>query len=147
MTTREVGIMTRGWNPERVALGEKSQRGGFDSRTLSTISEHGGRIVEWNAEDYPLPEWAEARSDGNYMELGAQLATRDGRKTGNAYVDRVEHHDSLGQLAVVVTDMGNTFRMTIRELEEAFYPPSYVMRLDEARTRRGVTLPAPEAPK
>ena len=35
MTTREVGIMTRGGNPERVALGEKSQRGGFESRTLS----------------------------------------------------------------------------------------------------------------
>ena len=32
---RAVGVMTRGGSPERVALGEKSQRGGFDSRTLS----------------------------------------------------------------------------------------------------------------
>lgn len=94
---------------------------------------------DWNTEDYPLPEWAEKRSDGNYMEPGAQLATRDGRRLGNAYVDNLQQHDRLGQLAVVVTDMGNTFRMTIRELEEAFYPPAYVMRIDEARARRGVT--------
>lgn len=94
---------------------------------------------DWNAEDYPLPEWAEKRSDGNYMEPGAQLATKDGRRCGNAYVDGVEPHDTLGQLAIVVTDMGNSFRMTIRELEEAFYPPTYVMRLDEARARRGLT--------
>lgn len=96
-------------------------------------------MEEWNAEDYPLPEWAGKRSDGNYMEPGAQLATRDGRRTGNAYVDRIDNHDSLGPLAVVVTDMGNTFRMTPMELNEAFYPPAYVMRLDEARARRGVT--------
>lgn len=82
-----------------------------------------------------LPDWAERESDGNYMEAGAQLATRDGRRCGNAYVDRVEAHDRLGQVAVVVTDMGSTFRMTARELEGAFHPPAYVMKLDEARKR------------
>lgn len=94
---------------------------------------------DWNAEDFMFPEWVERRSDGNYMEPGAQLATRDGRMCGNAYVDGIEPHDSFGQVAVVVTDMGNSSRMTIQELEEAFYPPAYVMRLDEARARRGVT--------
>jgi hypothetical protein len=89
-------------------------------------------------QSFPLPEWAERLSDGNYMESGAQLATRDGRRTGNAYVDSIEHHDALGKLALVVTDMGNTFRMTIKELEDAFYPPEYVMRIEEARARRGV---------
>jgi len=94
---------------------------------------------EWNVEDFPLPEWAARRSDGNYMEPGAQLATRDGRRLGNAYVDGVQQHDKQGWVAVVVTDIGNSFCMTIRELEQAFYPPAYVMRLDEARQRRGVT--------
>jgi hypothetical protein len=93
---------------------------------------------DWDDVDFPLPEWAERRSDGNYMEAGAQLATRDGRRCGNAYVDRIEAHSALGQVAVVITDMGNSFRMTLSELEGAFYPPAYVMRIDEARMRRGV---------
>ena len=88
----------------------------------------------------PLPEWAEKRSEGNYMEPGAQLATRDGRRTGNAYVDRLESHKELGMLAVVVTDMGNSFRMTQRELVYQYYPPEYVMIIDEARRRRGVVV-------
>lgn len=97
--------------------------------------------VDWNNpapehENFPLPDWVERRSDGTYMELGAQLTTRDGRRTGNAYVDSIEAHPSLGQLAVVNTDMGNTFRMTATELEDAFYPPAYVMRIDEARQKR-----------
>lgn len=85
-----------------------------------------------------LPDWAERKSDGNYMEAGAQLATRDGRRCGNAYVDRVEAHDRLGHVAVVITDMGNTFHMTVRELEGAFHPPVYVMKLEDARKHRGM---------
>lgn len=95
-------------------------------------------MTTWDADDYPLPEWAEKRSNGDYMEVGAQLATRDGRRTGNAYVDQVVQHKDLGTLAVVITDMGNAFRMTQVELEEVFYPPVYVMRINEARTKRGV---------
>jgi len=91
--------------------------------------------------DVLLPEWAARRSNGNYMEVGAQLATRDGRKMGNAYVDGIESHLRLGEVAVVVTDMGNTFRMTSAELEEAFHSPAYVMRVDEARKRRGIVVP------
>ncbi len=94
---------------------------------------------DWSDEDCLLPEWAVRRSGGNYMEPGAQLATRDGRRCGNAYVDRTEPHDSLGLVAVVVTDMGNSMRMTLRELEELFHSPAYVMRLDEARARRVLT--------
>ena len=83
-----------------------------------------------------LPDWAGKRSDGDYMEVGAQLSTRDGRRMGNAYVDSLEQHEALGQLALIVTDIGNTSRMTIGELQEVFYPPEYVMRIDEARARR-----------
>jgi hypothetical protein len=93
-------------------------------------------MSDWDPGEYPLPHWAERKSDGGYMEAGAQLATRDGRRCGNAYVDRLEKHRRLGQIAVVVTDMGTVMRMTQRELEESFYPPAYVMRLDEARASR-----------
>lgn len=72
------------------------------------------------AEDLPLPEWAEKRSDGNYMEPGAQLATRDGRRIGNAYVDRIEQSEKGASIAVVVTDMGSTLHLNERELESEF---------------------------
>jgi len=90
------------------------------------------------ADSFPLPGWAERRSNGDYMEIGAQLATRDGRRLGNAYVDRLEHHPELRKLAVAITDMGTVLRMTFRELQECFYLPAYVMRVDEARLRRNV---------
>lgn len=95
--------------------------------------------TEWGADDFPLPDWASSRSTGEYMEVGAQLATRDGRRCGNAYVDAIAPHPSLGTLAVVVTDVGSSFRMTWGELKEAFFPPAYIMRVAEARAKRGFT--------
>ncbi len=85
--------------------------------------------------DFPIPEWAERRSSGAYMEVGAQLCTRDGRRLGNAYVDDISHHVQLGPLAHVITDMGSTFRMTLEELAEGFWPPAYIMNVSEARIR------------
>ena len=81
-----------------------------------------------------LPPWAIRESDGTYMQTGAHLPTRDGRICGNGYVDAID-----GPYAVVVTDMGSVFRMTLAELEEAFHPPEYVMDVIEARNRRGLT--------
>lgn len=92
---------------------------------------------KFGAEGFPLPNWAVKESDGNYMEVGAQLATRDGRKIGNAYVDCIGPHVPLGQVAVVITDIGNKVVMTAAELEELFYPPAYIMDVGEARAKRG----------
>lgn len=91
-----------------------------------------------NEDDFTLPYWAVRHSDGDYMVIGTQLMTKDGRKCGNAYVDGIEEHPKLVKLAVVVTDMRNTFRMTLNELEKTFYPPLYVMDVIEARKARGV---------
>ncbi|WP_040579609.1 hypothetical protein [Methylobacter tundripaludum] len=93
-----------------------------------------------NFNDYPLPEWAEKLSDGAYMEIGAQLATRDGRRCGNAYVDEIASHKTLGEVATVITDMGNRITMTESEMESAFYPPTYVMKIIEARRWRNAEL-------
>lgn len=104
----------------------------------------GSGVIEESEQDtldFPqLPTWAVKISDGNYMEPGAQLATRDGRRTGNAYVDCIVEHPELGKLAVVITDIGNLFRMTLSELQEAFHQPSFVMDVAEARRSRGVKL-------
>lgn len=84
---------------------------------------------------YPLPSWADKRSDGNYMEPGAQLCTRDGRRHGNAFVYDVIPHPVLGKIATIITDCGNAVRMTIYELKQAFYPPEFVLSPSVARMR------------
>jgi dCMP deaminase len=87
----------------------------------------------WNAHDFPLPEWAIQRSSGNYMQIGAHLATKDGRKHGNAYVDHFEN-----DIAIILTDIGNAMHMRLEELQSNFYPPSYIMDIEEARKKRGI---------
>lgn len=99
------------------------------------MSERRQFMNDFNPDDYPLPDWADKRSDGEYMEVGAQLATKDGRYCGNAFVNKLRNHDELGQVADVITDAGNKTRMTLAELESAFYPPIYVMNVGEARRK------------
>lgn len=90
-----------------------------------------------NTQDYPLPEWADRKSDGSYMVTGAQLATKDGRRCGNAFINHISWHPhpSMGPLAHVVTDAGSNMKMILSELKEQFYPPVYIMDLTEARKR------------
>ena len=88
-----------------------------------------------------LPIWAEKKSDGGYMEIGAQLATRDGRRHGNAFVNDLEDIPGLGMVANVVTDAGSQFKMTRSELISAFYAPRWVLKIEAARkkfVRRGM---------
>lgn len=76
----------------------------------------------------PLPFWAKEKSDGTYLQAGAQLCTRDGRRCGNSVVKQVLLSDVLGHIALIETDKGTRFRMTEEELKELFYPPKYIMR-------------------
>jgi hypothetical protein len=92
----------------------------------------------FNSDDYPLPEWATKRSNGDYMVLGAQLCTRDGRRTGNAFVNSDPYRaswDDTVWLVDVVTDAGNELTLTENECWELFWPPSYIMSVDEARKK------------
>lgn len=67
---------------------------------------------------------------------------------GNAYVDSLSYHIDLGSLALVVTDMGNSFKMTEQELSDAFHAPRYIMSVVEARKARGMRLvQSPNNPK
>lgn len=77
-------------------------------------------------DDYPLPEWAISYAT-SYMEVGAALPTKDGRRTGNATIVSLEN-SPIGQLAVVVTDAGNEMRLTELELAELFHPPIFISR-------------------
>lgn len=74
----------------------------------------------------PLPGWAIGLAHGLYV-LGSQLPTRDGRRMGNAHIIDTKYSEPLDQTVyAVLTDAGNTLRMTQEELEECFYPPKYI---------------------
>jgi len=61
-----------------------------------------------------------------------QLCTRDGRVTGNAIVEEISEDK---RFAKVITDAGNSFRLTETELEGMFHPPVWIMNVDEAKKR------------
>ena len=76
-----------------------------------------------------LPFWAEKLSDGNYMEINAQLCTRDGRSFGNAKVI------GLGVIpvvqipvAIIRTESGNEVKLTEKEMAQYFYEPKYIFK-------------------
>ena len=81
-----------------------------------------------------LPQWAEKYSDGSYQVHNTQLCTRDGRRMGNAVlVHNVLRKGNIPFHSVVVTDAGNVMRMNHAELQEAFYPPQFIMKESEVR--------------
>lgn len=83
----------------------------------------------------PMPSWAERRSAGEYMDLGAQLPTRDGRLIGNAFVNGLRTIPERGLVADIVTDAGAKLSLTLDELSEYYHPPVYVMNISEAREK------------
>ena len=90
--------------------------------------------------DLLMPKWAIRKSnttflDLSYSEIGAQLLTRDGRKTGNAFVNSLKMHKHVDMFVEIVTDAGSKVTLTIGELKELFYPPEYIMDINEARRK------------
>lgn len=76
-----------------------------------------------------LPSYAISKTD-KYMEIGAQLLTKDGRKIGNAVVIHIAD-TKYGAVAHIVTDFGNTSRLIQKELEELFHQPKYIVNIEE----------------
>jgi hypothetical protein len=68
------------------------------------------------------PHWAIGLAEG-YMQRGAQLCTRDGRRMGNAVVAGFETRAEK-TFAVAVTDVGTVMRLTQGELASASMNPS-----------------------
>jgi hypothetical protein len=96
---------------------------------------------DFDPNDYPLPEWAAKRWEGEY-ELATQLCTRDGRRMGNAFLYDIETKEFEGVPYVlyhILTDMGSLIRMTENELKEVFHEPTYVGRIDAVRSRIPIT--------
>lgn len=86
----------------------------------------------------PLPEWAIARNFGYELVQGAQLSTKDGRRTGNGWIInvRVDSRNELctkenpyGEITLfdVLTDAGNCImNMSASELENQFWVGDFI---------------------
>jgi hypothetical protein len=78
------------------------------------------------------PDWATSTIDA--VCAGAQLCTRDGRRTGNAVV--IKLIDSNSGTWQVLTDAGNTIFLSEKEIKESFYPPRWTMDIDSCPGRQ-----------
>jgi hypothetical protein len=92
-----------------------------------------------------LPDWATGTTTS--WCVGAQLRTKDGRRLGNAVIASYR----LGELSPweVVTDAGTTLRLDEAELDELFWPPSWVMDVATSpgvRARTALAQPEPQGP-
>lgn len=80
-----------------------------------------------------LPEWAERKAVGTELCIGRQLATRDGRKLGNAVITGFESKTYANDPARYVlyhvrTDAGNVCKMSEAEVNECYYLGDYIMK-------------------
>ncbi len=84
------------------------------------------------------PDWAIGTT--NEIQPGAQLCTRDGRRTGNAVVTgplQLSIHGTF--FWPVITDAGNVMRLTTSEIDELFYPPKWLMDIGTAPGMRHIS--------
>jgi len=78
------------------------------------------------------PNWATGATGS--ICIGAQLCTKDGRRTGNAVVtERIEGKDAAWE---VLTDAGNTIIVNEEEINELFYCPRWTMAVDSCPGRQ-----------
>jgi hypothetical protein len=76
-----------------------------------------------------MPDWAVGTTTG--ICVGAQLPTKDGRRTGNAVVTGRGLTLSSGvRTWAVLTDAGDSLVLTDEEIKQLFYAPQWVMNVD-----------------
>lgn len=92
--------------------------------------------------DEPLPHWAIRKSTGE-LEVGLQLFTKDGRRTGNAFIsstETIKFARPRGETYVLwecMSDMGNTFKLGEEEVHNQFHLGDYIFDVEEAKQSRG----------
>lgn len=90
-------------------------------------------------EDEPIPEWAIGRTEGKYI-IGAQLPTKDGRRTGNAHIIDIykkTYNKRKYTIHLVLTDAGTEIQCTENELKELFYPTEWLSDVNRVVKRFG----------
>lgn len=78
------------------------------------------------------PHWAIATCNGELI-VGAQLPTRDGRRTGNAHIVHIgtAPWDANLELYTVLTDAGTVLKLLASEVVELYYQPQWVSDVRE----------------
>lgn len=82
----------------------------------------------------PLPSWAVRHNKSKELVPGAQLCTRDGRKTGNAHLMSL---DPTTGIWCILTDAGSHLRCTANEVNELFFVGDFVSDPEEVEARFG----------
>lgn len=86
-------------------------------------------LAEFELSHGPLPDWAVGRNWDYSLVPGAQLCTKDGRKTGNAHVLRVDERclNSGKSYFDCITDAGSYIHdLTEQELLEQFWVGDWI---------------------
>ena len=74
-----------------------------------------------------MPGWASRPANPDVIEVMAQLATRDGRVSGNATIFDITYDLAKGEsLFSVITDAGNILCLTVDGLQEIYQAPLYI---------------------
>lgn len=101
------------------------------------LTEKDGVLVFFTEPKAPLPHWADGHLDGEFT-LYAQLATKDGRRFGNAIIIGVEPGDSIMETRYqLLTDFGNTITLSATSVANCFHPPKFRMKKHLAEYRTG----------
>lgn len=84
-------------------------------------------------DSYPLPDWALCENEHQVLVPGTQLATKDGRLTGNAHIicTRNAKWDSEVRIYECLTDAGNKITMTESELRNQFHIGPFISHVDD----------------
>lgn len=146
-------IMTRDFEnlDVRLYLALKKIMNGY----LELCEDAGGRDIEKSHEylstmqvlkDFedshgPIPESATARNFGLELTLGAQLFTKNGSRSGNGWLVKIDTQGDMERstrenpygaytVYTVLTDAGSSMTMTEQELESQFEVGDWICTLD-----------------
>lgn len=94
-------------------------------------------LAEFEQSFGPLPDWAIARNWDYSLVPGAQLCTRDGRRTGNAFIIRKREKNGVTMPDYeIMTDMSAQFFLSESEIHEQFWIGDWIMNVEEAKKCR-----------
>lgn len=101
---------------------------------MNDLNEH---VIAWCVHMMDKPDWAIDRAHGQLV-TGAHLATRDGRRVGNAHVVvRGDCHPTGKTYFRVITDAGTWLMLSEDEIKELFHKPQWVADIHEVLMKFG----------
>lgn len=98
---------------------------------MNEVEEMAQLVKDWENQ---LPPWAVRLAQHGILEVGAQLPTKDGRRTGNGTIVMASSSklETGRQYYSVLTDAGSSMILNSSEVFEMFHPPKYIVDVKEA---------------